>query len=97
MEGINLVLWSFLLGTQSVLQPGFASVRSEMLREEESNVYKSYSITAQIFWASWSYVKSMSSGPGKGSRGQLMKQLKKTRQAQLAQTSRMEMKEAPRS
>lgn len=46
---------------------------------------------------SGTYVKSMSSGPGKGSRGQLMKQLRKTRQAQLAQTSRMEMKAAPRS
>lgn len=44
-----------------------------------------------------SYVKSMSSGPGKGSRGQLTKQLRKTRQAQPAQTSRMEMKVAPRS
>lgn len=44
-----------------------------------------------------SYVKTMSSGPGKGSRGQLMKQLRKTRQAQPAQTIRMLMKVAPRS
>lgn len=39
----------------------------------------------------------MSSGPGKGSRGQLKKQLKKTSPAQLAQTSRIRMKETPKS
>lgn len=39
----------------------------------------------------------MSSGPGKGSRGQLKKQLRKTSPAQLAQTSRIRMKETPKS
>jgi len=39
----------------------------------------------------------MSSGPGKGSNGQLKKQLRKTSPAQLAQTSRIRMKETPKS
>lgn len=39
----------------------------------------------------------MSSGPGKGSSGQLKKQLRKTSPAQLAQTSRIRMKETPKS
>lgn len=39
----------------------------------------------------------MSSGPGKGSRGQFKKQLRKTNPEQPAQTTRMMMKEAPKS